>query len=146
MATAKWSALGARTVIDDGTASNPLNTTLTNGSTSAFMTYNNASNLDLYAIVELNLASLNPTTGASVTLRVWATHNSGTAPDNNGLVGGGDTYTVPLVTGSGAKIANFPMVRLYPTSMRMAVTNNSNVSFAASGNTCAVQPYNESVT
>jgi hypothetical protein len=145
MATAKWSSLGTRTVIDDGTASNPLNTTLTNGSTSAFMTYDNSSGLNLYGIVELNLASLNPTTGASVTLRVWATHNSGTAPDNTGSVGGGETYTVPVTTGSGAKVVNFPMVRLYPTSMRMAVTNNTNVSFAASGNTCAVQPYNEAI-
>lgn len=149
MATAKWATPGTRSVVDNGTTGNPLNvatTGLTNGSTSAFLTYDNSSNRDLYAIVEINLASLAVTTGGSITLRVFATHNSGTAPDNTGSVGGGDSYTMPLVASTSAKIANFPMVRIYPFSCRMTITNNTGVAFATSGNTAAVQPYNEDVS
>ena len=140
MATAKWatpSALGsniAGTTLDS----------LANGSTSSFVTHDNSGNLDLYASVTIKLGSLNPTTGASITLRVFV-HDGTDASDNTGSVGGGDTYTVPVTTGSGAKVVVIPMVRLYPLSMRLCVTNNSNVSFAASSNEIKVKPYNESV-
>lgn len=115
---------------------------LANGSTSAFITHDNSTNLDLYANVRVTLGSLTPTTAGSITLRVFATQ-SGNAPDNTGSVGGGDTYTVPLTTSTGAKEASFPMVRLYPESCRLCVTNNAGVSLAASGNALYVRPFNE---
>jgi hypothetical protein len=139
MATAKWATPGTR-------SSNLASTTLdslANGSTSAFVTYDNSSALDLYAVVTLKLGSLNPTTGASVTLRVFTTDGTDT-PDNTGSVGGGEVYAETLTTGSGAKVVNF-RIRLHPHSMRLCVTNNSNVSLAASGNELYVKPHNESV-
>lgn len=142
MATAKWATPSAQGA---NIASTTLDS-LANGSTSAFVTYDNSTNLDLYANVEIDLGSLTPTTGAAITLRVHATANAGgSVPTDVGAVGGGDTYTVPLTTTTGAKIAIIPMIRLYPFSMRLQVTNNAGVSFAASSNAIKVQPFNESV-
>lgn len=142
MATAKWATPSSQ-------GSNIASTTLdslANGSTSSFVTHDNSSNLDLYANVQIDLGSITPTTGGSITLRVFSTAGSGpTAPDATGSVGGGDAYTVPLTTSASAKVAVIPMIRLYPFSMRLCVTNNSGVSLAASGNSIKVQPYNESV-
>lgn len=140
MATIKYatpSALG----------SNIASTTLdskANGTTSAFITYDNSSNLDLYASVSVELGSITPTAGGSISLRVHSTSSTKT-PDDNGSVGGGDVYTIPLTTSASAKVVVFPMVRLYPESMRLQVSNNSGVTTASSGNALYVRPYNESV-
>lgn len=140
MATAKWSLPGA---ISSDIAGTSLNS-LANGSTSAFVTYDNSGNLDLYASVRINLGSITPSTGGSITLRVFAAQDT-TAPDNNGSVGGGDAYTVPLTTGASAKVVVIPMIRLYPESMRLCVTNNAGVSLASGSNNLYVRPFNESV-
>src|SRR5215203_1960337 len=140
MANAKWATPSAQ-------GSNIASTTLdslANGSTSAFITHDNSSNLDLYASVLINLGSITPTTGGSITLRVFSLQ-SADVPDATGSVGGGDTYTVPLTTSAGAKVAVFSMIRLYPESLRLCVTNNSGVTFNAASNTLKVRPWNESV-
>jgi hypothetical protein len=139
MATAKWATPSSQ-------GSNIASTTLdslANGSTSAFITHDNSTNLDLYASVEIALGSFTSTTGASITLRVFAANAS--APDATGSVGGGDTYTVPITVGASAKAIVIPMIRLYPFSLRLCVTNNGGAAFASSSNTLKVQPYNESV-
>jgi len=140
MATAKWKTPAS---LGSNIAGTTLNS-LANGSTSAFVTHDNSSALNLYASVTIKLGSLNPTTGASITLRVFVNDGTDTS-DNTGSVGGGDTYTVPVTTGSGAKVVIIPMIRLYPLSLRLCVTNNTNVSLAASGNEIKVRPYNEEV-
>lgn len=141
MATAKWATPSAASANFAGTTLN----SLANGSTSAVVTYDNSSNLDYYGNVLLNLGSFTSTTGASVTLRVFATNN-GTAPDTTGNAAtGGDTYTVPITVGASAKVVVFPMVRLYPESLRLCITNNAGAAFAASSNTLVLRPYNESV-
>jgi len=139
MATAKWLAVA----LGSNIASTTLDS-IANGSTSAFVTHDNSADLNLYASVTIKLGSLNPTTGASITLRVFVSDGTNTS-DNTGSVGGGETYTVPVTTGSGAKVVIIPMIRLYPVSMRLCVTNNTNVSFAASGNEILIKPFNESV-
>lgn len=142
MATAKWATPSAQ-------GSNIASTTLdskSDGVTTAQVTYDNSTLLDLYANVEVDLGSITPGTGGSITLRVFATANGGASvPDDIGSVGGGDAYTMPLKAGASAKIVIFPMVRLYPFSMRLQVTNNSGTTTAASGNAIKVQPFNESV-
>lgn len=140
MATAKWATPSA---VGSNIASTTLNS-LANAATSAFITHDNSSNLDLYANVALSLGSITPTTGGSVTLRVFSLQ-SATAPDDTGSVGGGDTYTLPLTTSASAKVVVFPMIRLYPESLRLQVTNNSGVTFNAASNTLTVRPFNESV-
>lgn len=140
MATIKYatpSALG----------SNIASTTLdskANGTTSAFVTHDNSSSLDLYASVSVELGSITPSAAGSITLRVHSVSSTKT-PDDTGSVGGGDVYTAPLLAGASAKVVVFPMVRLYPESMRLQITNNSGVTTAASGNALYVRPYNESV-
>src|SRR5215217_5507248 len=141
MATAKWATPSAQ-------GSNIASTTLdslANGSTSAFVTHDNSANLDLYASVLINLGSLTPTTGGSITLRVFSAQ-SADVPDATGSVGGGDTYTAPLTTSAGAKVAVIPMIRLYPESLRLCVTNNAGVSLAASSNSIKVRPFNEAIS
>jgi acetaldehyde dehydrogenase (acetylating) len=141
MATAKWATPSA-------VGSNILGTTadsLANGSTSAFVEHDNSSNLDLYASVEIDLGSLTPATGGSITLRVFVSHAT-SDPDNTGSVGGGEPYTMPLTTATGAKKVIVPMIRLYPSPVQLCLTNNAGVALAASGNSLKVRPYNESVT
>lgn len=140
MATAKWATPSA-------VGSNILSTTadgLANGSTSAFVEHDNSSNLDLYASVELDLGSLTPTAGGSITLRAFVSHGT-SDPDNTGLVGGGDAYTQPLTVSTGAKKVIFPMIRLYPSPVQLCLTNNAGVALASSGNSLKVRPFNESV-
>ncbi len=141
MAIAKWgtpSAQGANI------ASTTLDS-LANGSTSAFVTHDNSSNLDLYASVLVNLGSLTPTTGGSITLRIFGAQ-SADVPDATGSVGGGDAYTQALTVSASAKVAVFSMVRLYPESLRLCVTNNAGVALAATANSIKVRPFNEQVT
>jgi len=143
MAVAKWAAPPNRGSNIAGSAINSLasgsETTAVNA-----ISYDNGSNRDLYAAVTIKLASLTPTVGGSITLRVYS--GDGTdVPD----IGGGpfDSYTAALTAGAGAKVVTFPMVRLYPFSnMRFTVLNNAGVSTAASGNELYVRPYNEDVT
>ena len=115
---------------------------LANGSSSGLMTYDNSANLDLYASVAVSLGSITPTAGGNIVLRAYSTQGA-TVPDDTGSVGGVDTYTLPLTTTASAKVIIFPMVRLYPESMRFQISNNAGVALAASGNSISVKPYNE---
>ena len=139
MAVAKWATPGTRSSNLAGTALN----SLANGSASSLISYDNSSNRDLYAIVTVKLGSITPSTGGSVSLRIYA--GDGTdLPDANG--GAFDSYTAALASGAGAKVVTFPMVRLYPFPCRFQIVNNAGVSTAASGNELYVRPYNEDVT
>ena len=139
MSIAKWATPGARSANLAGTALN----SLANGSASALIAYDNSSNLDLQAAVAVQLGSITPGTGGSITLRVYA--GDGTVlPDANG--GAFDSYTAALASGAGAKVVTFPMVRLYPFPLRFQIVNNAGVSTAASGNELYVRPYNEDIT
>lgn len=140
MATAKWATPSAQGANIAGTTLD----SLANGSTSAFVTHDNSANLDLYGSILINLGSVTPGTGGSITLRVFSAQ-SADVPDATGSIGGGDTYTQMLTTSTGAKVVVIPMIRLYPESMRLCVTNNAGVALAASGNSIKVRPFNESV-
>ncbi|MCA3445669.1 MAG: hypothetical protein INF93_02955 [Rhodobacter sp.] len=139
MSVAKWATPSARSANLAGTALN----SLANGSESAFVAYNNSSNLDLYAAVTVKLGSLNAVAGGSVTLRIYAGDGTDT-PDRG--AGSFDTYTEALTTGTSAKVVVFRMVRLYPFPCQITVVNNAGNSTAASGNELYVRPFNEDVT
>jgi hypothetical protein len=139
MSIAKWATPSARSANLAGTALN----SLANGSESAFVAYNNSSNLDLYAAVTVKLVSLNAVAGGSVTLRIYAGDGTDT-PDRG--AGSFDTYTEALTTGTSAKVVVFRMVRLYPFPCQITVVNNAGNSTAASGNELYVRPYNEDIT
>jgi len=140
MAIAKWNTPSSASANFAGSTLNGL----TNGSTSAFVTYDNSTNLDLYAAVLINLGSFTSVAPASITLRAYAVAGGGT-PDDVGSVGGGETYTVPITTGASAKVIVIPMIRLYPFSMRFQITNNGGATFNATGNSLILQPFNEAV-
>lgn len=137
MAIAKWATPSARSSNIAGTTLN----SITNGTESAVVTYDNSTNRDLYATLTIKLGSITPSTGGSITVRI--TLNDGT--DTSDRIGG-DLYVVPLTSGASAKVAVINMVRLYPFSMRMSVVNNAGVSLAAAGNELYVRPWNEDVT
>lgn len=137
MAIAKWSSVSTR-------SSNILSTvadSLANGSESNTITYDNSTLKNLYAAITIKLGSITPSTGGSITLRV--TLFDGTDTSNKI---GGDTYVIPLNSGTGAKVNIIPMIRLYPFSLRFSILNNAGVSLALSGNELYVSPYNEDVT
>lgn len=139
MAIAKWAAPQTRSSNLAGTALN----SLANAGASTLITYDNSTTRDLYANVMLKLGSITPSTGGSVTLRVYA--GDGTdVPDANG--GSFDSYVSALTTVASAKVVGFPMVRLYPFSCRLQIVNNSGVTFAASGNELYCTDYNEDVS
>lgn len=136
MAIAKWSAYGTRSSNLAGTTLN----SLANGSESTTVIYDNSTNRDLYASIAIKLGSITPATGGSITLRV--TINDGT--DTSDRIGG-DLYTIPLTSGASAKVNIIPMVRIYPTSLRFSIINNSGVTLNASGNELYVRPFNEDI-
>jgi len=140
MATAKWATPSAQGANIAGATLDSLG----NGSTSAFVTHDNSSNLDLYASVLINLGSLDPTVGGSITLRVFSCQ-SADVPTASGGVGGGDTYTQPLTEDASAKVVVFPMIRLYPESLRLCITNNAGVALASGSNSIKVRPFNEAI-
>jgi hypothetical protein len=130
VAVAKWSAAGtiganiAGTTLDGLAAS----------ATSAFITYDNSTNRDLYAVVQFDLGSITTVAGASITLRQFVVPTGGVAPDNTGSVGGGYEASEMLTVGASAKVGNFRIRLAGPYSLRFCVTNNTTVAFAGSGN------------
>ena len=139
MAVAKWATPATRSSNLAGTTFN----SLANGSAGTAITYDNSSNRNLYALVTVKLGSLTPTAGGSITLRVYSGDGTDT-PDLNG--GAFDSYVSGLTTTASAKTVTFPMVRIYPFSLRLQIVNNAGVSTAASGNELYVTTYNEDVS
>ena len=139
MAVAKWASPGSRSANLAGTALNGR----ANGSESAFIAYDNSAARDLYAAITVKLGSLTPTTGGSITLRVYSGDGTDT-PDQG--AGSFDTYTAALTVGASAKTVVFPMVRLYPFPCQMTLVNNAGNSTPAGGNELYVRPFNEDVT
>lgn len=137
MAVAKWAAPGTRSSNFAGTTLN----SLANGSESAVVTYDNSTNRNLYGAVTLKLGSITPSTGGSVTLRITLSDGTDTADK-----AAGDLYTAVLASGASAKVVIFPMVRIYPFSLRFSLVNNSGVTLNASNNELYVTPYNEDVS
>lgn len=139
MAVAKWAAPGTRSSNFAGSPS--VFNSLTNGSESDVVAYDNSSNRNLYGAVTIKLGSITPSTGGSVTLRV--TMSDGTDTANKAA---GDFYTAQLLSGASAKVIILPMVRIYPFSLRFSLINNSGVTLASSGNEIYLTPYNEDVS
>ena len=138
MATAKWATPGSRS--SNLASSGTLNSIATGGE-SATMTYDNSTARDLYGAVTVKLGSIDPSAGGSITLRVQYVETD--TPDAKF---GGDLYTTLVNDTSSPKIVIFNMVRLYPFSMRLAIINNTGVTFAGSGNELYVKPWNEDVS
>jgi hypothetical protein len=136
MSVAKWTSPSTRSSNFASTAFN----SLANGSESATVTYDNATNKNLYGAVTVKLGSITPTTGGSISIRI--TQSDGT--DVSDKIGG-DLYVIPLTSGASAKVNIISMIRLYPFSLRFSLVNNSGVTLNASGNEIYVTAYNEDI-
>jgi hypothetical protein len=145
MAIAKWTTPGAisTNLASGGQLNSPQ---IATGAESSLITYDNSeagtapAGKNLYGAFTLKLASYSPT-GGSVSLRVLISDGSNVADAK----AAGDIYTAQVVSGAGPKIVIFPMVRIYPFSLRLSIINNSGASFATSGNELYVRPYNEEI-
>jgi hypothetical protein len=146
MSVVTWSTPRTRSSNLAGTTFN----SLANGSAGTAITYDNSTNRDLYAIVTVKLGSLDPTTGGSITLRVYSGDGTDTPDIATGAnVGGGefDSYSAALTDNASAKTVIFKMVRLYPFSnIIFQIVNNAGVSTAASGNEFYMRTFNEDVS
>ena len=145
MAVAKWSTPSTRSSNLAGTTFN----TLANGSAGSAINFDNSSNKDLQGIVTVKLGSLTPTTGGSITLRVYCgdgTDNPDIATGVNAPGGAFDSYTAALTTSTGAKVVTFPMIRVYPFPCIFQIVNNAGASTAASGNEFYIRTFNEDVS
>ena len=138
MAVVKWSTPSARSSNLAGTTFN----SLANGSAGSAINLDLSSVKDPHAIVTVKLGSLIPTTGGSITLRVYCGDGTDT-PDLNG--GSFDSYTEGLTTTTGAKVVTFKMIRVYPFPCIFQIINNAGVSTAASGNEFYIRTYSEEV-
>lgn len=137
MALAKWNTPSVRSANIAGTVLNSLGI----GLESSTVTYDNSTNLDLYAAMTIKLGSITPTVASGITVRV--TINDGT--DTSDKVGG-DRYVAAITTTSGAKIMIIPMIRLYPFSLRFSFENNTGVTLSATGNEVYIRPWIENIT
>jgi hypothetical protein len=138
MAVVKWSTPSTRSSNLAGTTFN----TLANGSAGSAISLDLSSVKDPHGIVTVKLGSLTPTTGGSITLRVYCGDGTDT-PDLNG--GSFDSYTEGLTTTTGPKVVIFKMIRVYPFPCIFQIVNNAGVSTAASGNELYVRTYSEEV-
>jgi len=140
MSIVKWTALGSETSIG-GTALN----SLANGSTSAKMVFANSdasTGRNLHARVTVELGSITPGAGGSITIR-WYNTRAGVGDED--ITAGLDSYTMPLLSGTGTKRAIFPNVRIYNGDGGFVLVNNAGVALAATGNSFIVQTYNEDI-
>lgn len=144
MAVAKWNAPSAEGANIASTALDSLGS----GSRSTGLTHDNSTNLDLRAFVRVNLGSITPGTGGSITLEEYASAGANVDDFPTGTTAGGSPWfsqTKTLVAGTGAKQLIFD-VQLAPASVRFVVLNSAGVALAASGNALRVTPYNEAVS
>jgi hypothetical protein len=139
MAVVKWTTPGSETNV----AGSALNS-LANGSNSARMAYDNSTTRDLYARVTVELGSITPSAGGSITLRYLGRRPTGSVDED--ITAGLESYTMPLVSSAGTRRVIFQMVRIYPYDGGFVITNNSGVTLNASGNSVFVQTYNEDVS
>ncbi len=127
----------------------PAGVGLANGSTSALSAeIDNSTTKYLYADMELNLASLTPTSGGYVALYLVPTVDGTNYPlfDTGASPGtANNNYFVGSFTTKAAAAAQRIVMReiqLPPGKYKLAVYNGAGVALASSGNTLSWRPYN----
>lgn len=106
----------------------------------------NTSNLDQYGAVEVNLASLNPTTGAFLTLFLVQSvdgTNYEDAPSSTQPGYHQQIAVLPLATGSATKRVSSPIFKIPPGKFKFVLRNDANVALGSSGNTVTLYTAND---
>jgi hypothetical protein len=140
----KWSSTTLTTVM-----STELNS-LANGSSVSTLgntgPYDNTSNLNVYADIEVNLASLSPTSGATISLFILSSVDGSNYPAQSTsdvqLTSTQLLTTIPIgITASTAQRIPVRQVVIPPTKFQIVLLNNSGVALASSGNTVKFLSY-----
>ena len=137
----KWNAPSVTTVLSTG-----LNSLANNTMSGASSTISNASNLDMYVDVEVNLASLSPTTGAYVSLYILEAVDGTNFPAQSDvdlrLTSSQLLCVIPI--GTVAATAQRVVARniiIPPGSFQTKLDNQTGVALNASGNTVKFNTY-----
>jgi hypothetical protein len=137
----KWNAPSVTTVLSTG-----LNSLSNNTMSAASSTISNASNLDMYVDVEVNLASLSPTTGAYVSLYILESVDAINFPAQSDvdlrLTSSQLLCVIPI--GTTAATAQRVVARniiIPPGAFQIKLDNQAGVALNASGNTVKFNTY-----
>ena len=137
----KWNAPSVTTVLSTG-----LNSLGNNTMSAASSTISNASNLDMYVDVEVNLASLSPTTGAYVSLYILESVDAINFPAQSDvdlrLTSSQLLCVIPI--GTTAATAQRVVARniiIPPGAFQIKLDNQAGVALNASGNTVKFNTY-----
>jgi hypothetical protein len=137
----KWNAPSVTTVLSTG-----LNSLSNNTMSAASSTISNASSLDMYVDVEVNLASLSPTTGAYVSLYILESVDAINFPAQSDvdlrLTSSQLLCVIPI--GTTAATAQRVVARniiIPPGAFQIKLDNQAGVALNASGNTVKFNTY-----
>lgn len=138
----KWNAPAISTLL-----STELNSLATNTMTAASAAYDNSTNLNLYADIEVNLASVSPTTGARVDIYVLCAEDGTNYPAQSDadlrLTGTQLLVSIPIgTTGATAQRVTARMVPVPPSLLKIKADNQTGATLNASGNTVKFNFYN----
>lgn len=137
--TSKWLAGTNPAGTPLSVQSTNLNSLATNTSSAASSTIAQHTNLDLYGIFWLHLASLTPTAGGYMTLYILTSIDDSTFPSSTGAVLRNQPdkilWTFPLDTSTAAQDLVTPPLLLPFCDFQIVVDNQSGVTLPASGNT-----------
>jgi hypothetical protein len=139
----KWNAPSATTSV----LTTELNSLGNNTMTAASSAIANQTNLDMYVDIEVNLASLSPTTGAYVSLYLLEAVDGSNYPAQSDadlrLTVTQVLVIIPLgTTAATAQRIAVRNVVIPPGSFKIKLDNQSGVALAASGNTVKFNAYN----
>lgn len=122
---------------------------LANGAYSAVGTeIDNSTNLDQWGAVEINLASLTPTTGAYLQLFVTQAPDGTNYEDPPSATNPGFHAAVALMsipTGAATKRVISPWFRLPPARVKFVLLNGAGAALGATGNTVELFTSNDEV-
>jgi hypothetical protein len=122
---------------------------LGNGSYTAVGTeIDNSTNLDQYGMVEINLASLTPTTGAYLQLFITQAPDGTNYEDPPSSTNPGYQMSVgvfSVTTGAATKRIMSPWFRLPPCKIKFVLLNGTGVALGATGNTVELFTDNDEV-
>lgn len=125
-----------------------LNSLANGGYSAAGTEIDNSANLDQWGSFEINLASLNPTTGAYLQLFIVTAPDGTNYEDNPSSTNPGyhaSVAVLPLATGTATKRVMSPWFRLPPTKFKVVLLNGAGVALGASGNTVELFTNNDEI-
>lgn len=137
MGEVTWTAYGTET----NALTTELNSLADGAESSLGSEIDNTTNRDQLMDLNIALASLNPTGAPYVVIKVHTSVDGTNYEDGDAA----PSYHVAVSTGSGAKRASLRHIPLSPGKHKLALTNETNVSLAASGNTVKYRTYSPTV-